>query len=317
MPLNTHILACPKCKHPLLPENGGFRCAGSDCGRQYPVIDGRPILINEDNSVFALSDYQPPSHDPATPERPGLLQRFGRHVPLICRNWKGAESFRNLRKLLQHRDTKRVLIVGAGERGVGIGALNSDPEIELFRTDVYLEAKVDAVADAHDLPIQDDAFDAVVIQAVLEHVLDPQRCVDEIHRVLKPDGLVYSETPFLWPVHLGPYDFTRFSYSGHRRLFNRFHEIDSGMSAGPGVALALATRGVFIGLSNSRLMSGFVTYILPFLIFWMKHLDRFMLDKPEAADFGAAFYFMGKSAAKALPDEEILAYHWSRKQTPH
>ena len=34
------------------------------------------------------------------------------------------------------------------------------------------------------------SFDGVMIQAVLEHVLEPTRVVAEIHRVLKPDGLL-------------------------------------------------------------------------------------------------------------------------------
>jgi 2-polyprenyl-3-methyl-5-hydroxy-6-metoxy-1,4-benzoquinol methylase len=43
----------------------------------------------------------------------------------------------------------------------------------------------------------DGTCDAVVVQAVLEHVLQPDVVVAEIHRVLRPDGLVYAETPFM------------------------------------------------------------------------------------------------------------------------
>ena len=52
----------------------------------------------------------------------------------------------------------------------------------------------------------------------------------EIYRVLKSDGIVYIETPFMQQVHGGKYDFTRFTYLGHRRLFARFQEIESGIS---------------------------------------------------------------------------------------
>jgi len=38
-------------------------------------------------------------------------------------------------------------------------------------------------------------FDGAIAQAVLEHVADPYRCVAELHRVLKPDALVYAEIP--------------------------------------------------------------------------------------------------------------------------
>src|SRR5688500_20238755 len=39
-------------------------------------------------------------------------------------------------------------------------------------------------------------------------------------------------------VHGGPYDFTRYTRSGHRKLFHRFAEIKSGASAGSATALA-------------------------------------------------------------------------------
>ncbi len=80
--------------------------------------------------------------------------------------------------------------------------------------DIYYSANVQFIADAHSILLRDASVDAVVIQAVLEHVLDPQQVVDEIWRVLKPSGLVYAETPFLQHVHEGAYDFTRFTESG-------------------------------------------------------------------------------------------------------
>jgi ubiquinone/menaquinone biosynthesis C-methylase UbiE len=53
------------------------------------------------------------------------------------------------------------------------------------------------VCDAHHLPFQIESFDGVIVQAVLEHVFDPNRYVEEIHRVLKMDAVVYAETPFI------------------------------------------------------------------------------------------------------------------------
>ena len=80
------------------------------------------------------------------------------------------------------------------------------------------EGRLEVVlGDAHDLPFVDAAFDAAVIQAVLEHVVDPQRVVAELHRVLREDGVLYSEVPFMQQVHEGAYDFTRYTDLGHRR----------------------------------------------------------------------------------------------------
>ena len=49
------------------------------------------------------------------------------------------------------------------------------------------------------------------IQAVLEHVLSPESVVKEIFRVIKNDGIVYSEIPFMQQIHMGKNDFNKYS----------------------------------------------------------------------------------------------------------
>lgn len=103
--------------------------------------------------------------------------------------------------------------------------------------DIYDSQNVDILADAHSVPFKSGLFDLVIIQAVLEHVLNPEKVVSEISRVLRPEGVVYAETPFMQQVHEGPYDFTRFTESGHRYLFKNFSQIRSGVTAGAGSSL--------------------------------------------------------------------------------
>ena len=122
-------------------------------------------------------------------------------------------------------------MLGGATLGDGMRALMGD-RLEVVESDVYLGPRTEVVLDAHDIPFADSTFDAVVAQAVLEHVVDPYRSVSEIWRVLKPRGIVYAETPFMQQVHGGPYDFTRFTPLGHRRLFRQFEELDSGVILG-------------------------------------------------------------------------------------
>ena len=103
--------------------------------------------------------------------------------------------------------------------------------------DIDKQADVDIFCDAHELSFKDEVFDGVISTAVLEHVLYPDKVIHEIHRVLKKDGFIYSEIPFLQSVHEGAYDFMRYTLSGHRRLLEYFKEIEVGMVAGPGTAL--------------------------------------------------------------------------------
>lgn len=58
----------------------------------------------------------------------------------------------------------------------------------------------------HDVPSEDlmnlsysvDTFDLIVNSDVLEHVPDPRRALQEIHRVLKRDGLFVLTVPVVW-----------------------------------------------------------------------------------------------------------------------
>ena len=127
-----------------------------------------------------------------------------------------------------------MLVVGGGTIGNGVEALYAQPGLRIVAFDVYSSPNVQFLADAHQIPLADSSIDAVVVQAVLEHVLDPSRVVSEIERVLRPEGLVYAETPFIQQVHAGPYDFVRYTSSGHRFLFRSFEELASGPVAGPG-----------------------------------------------------------------------------------
>ena len=62
------------------------------------------------------------------------------------------------------------------------------------------------------LPFEDGAFDAIVSDQVLEHIEGtPQSAVDELFRVLKPQGIALQTTCFINPVHKNPGDYWRFT----------------------------------------------------------------------------------------------------------
>ena len=277
-------------------------------------MDGIPILINEEASVFSIKDLMS-GHRKArerTSSAGGRLTsallRASRHVPSIGKSYgseEGHAHFAGLLKAIAQRP--RVLIVGGSIEGVGIRQILDDPTLELVETDVTFGPRTMLICDAHDLPFSDASFDGVIIQAVLEHVADPQRCVAEIYRVLVESGVVIAETPFMQGVHMGPYDFTRFTHLGHRRLFRRFEEIASAPVAGPGMALAWAYRGFLMSFVKSRAGRAIVRRIAAYSAFWLKYLDPYLIRKPGAYDAAAGFSFLGrKRDGYELSDRDLL-----------
>lgn len=71
-------------------------------------------------------------------------------------------------------------------------------------------------------PFEDNSIDVVFLFEVLEHTLEPRRALAEIHRILRPGGLLVGSTPFAIGLHDAPNDFFRFTEYGLRDLLAHY-----------------------------------------------------------------------------------------------
>jgi ubiquinone/menaquinone biosynthesis C-methylase UbiE len=236
------------------------------------------------------------------------VMKIEQFLPSRTNNFAARRNYSRFAAELKARSCHpTVLIVGAGDGGKGTEVLASDSALRIINSDRRPSNPNCVAADAHDLPFPDSSFDGVVVQAVLEHVLDPFRCVSEIYRVLRANGLVYSETPFMQQVHGAEFDFTRFTFLGHRRLFRQFAEIDSGIAVGPGSAFAWAWEYFWVAFTKR---SGFPRKVIRGLsrltTFWAPLLDPWLSKRVAAYDSASAFYFLGAKVDRPLPDDDLL-----------
>jgi len=197
-----------------------------------------------------------------------------------------------------------VLVLGSGER-----TFRTHAQLDIIYTDVHLGPEVSVVVDAHDLPFPDGSLDAVVMDSVLEHVADPFRCAAEVVRVLKTGGRVFSITPFMQQVHLGRFDFTRFTYLGHRRLFRDFKEIHSGMMGGPGMALAWAWQYFLLSFSENPKRRKYIRAFAKLTSFFLPLFDEHLKHKTGAYDGASSFYFVGEKDPTPLSEREIISLY--------
>jgi SAM-dependent methyltransferase len=74
------------------------------------------------------------------------------------------------------------------------------------------------VSDLTDIPVEQNRYDLVLLTQVLEHVPEPRAVLAEIHRVLKPSGVLWLSAPLFFSEHETPFDFYRYTQFGLKHL---------------------------------------------------------------------------------------------------
>ncbi|MBF0096451.1 MAG: methyltransferase domain-containing protein [Magnetococcales bacterium] len=313
-------LVCPGCHGALQLGENALLCTSADCTaspRSWPLVNGVPILLDESTSLFRIASLLTTHATHTTQPTPAalpfitghwrrLLSRLWHLRPGLSRNVAAERTYPQLCRLLQERPHPVVLVAGCGDEGDGIHHLRRLPELTLINLDVQWTKSVTVLADVHQLPFAEQTFDAVILQGVLEHVLDAAQAEREVYRTLKEDGLIYCELPFLQPNHGGAYDLLRFTWTGHRRFWRRFSQLDAGACCGPGMALAHMIQQfarAWLPFAAWRILADWLT---DWLFWWLKYADGWLTRTPAGLDGASAFYFLGRKSAHTLSDSALI-----------
>lgn len=103
---------------------------------------------------------------------------------------------------------------------------------------------VDAIVDIHEPPIQDDMAGVVLCLDALEHIERPWAAVEQMHRILRPGGVLVLATVFNFEMHDRP-DFWRFTPAGLEVLMRSFAWVYTGQTGGdpaPETVFGLAVK---------------------------------------------------------------------------
>lgn len=306
------LLCCPRCRVPLVGTSPSYRCTSSSCGLAtatgFRAVARWPVLVDFEASVLRCGELTalaggdsallPAARPPATDRLPRWLRSWWKPTNRVAR--------RNIEHLLRllPGPSPLVLVVGGGTEGNGVEAIYRDVRLRVLGFDIYGSPLTQFIADGQNIPLVDESVDAVIVQAVLEHVLNPALVVSEVRRVLRSGGLVYAETPFLQQVHAGPYDFTRYTSSGHRHLFRAFEELDAGAVSGPGTVALWTVDHLTRGVLRSELAGKLARAIF----FWLRYLDA-IVPSGYAMDSAAAYYFLGRRSNRELTAHDMISYY--------
>jgi SAM-dependent methyltransferase len=151
----------------------------------------------------------------------------------------------------------KLLDVGVGEKPYGelfephvtqyVG-LEYPPVADNLHPEIWgmlerIRGVVDVFGDGQRMPFSSASFDTALALEVLEHVRDPEACLTEIARVLRPGGTLLLTVPFVAPLHQWPFDYLRFTPRGVEALLERHgFKVES-----------LAARGNFASATGAML----------------------------------------------------------------
>jgi SAM-dependent methyltransferase len=146
--------------------------------------------------------------------------------------------------------------------------------------DICPHAGVDIVADLNGcLPVKDGQFDAVNADQVLEHVADLPGLVREIHRVLRPSGILVAHVPYFrssWahvdPTHVRSFTLRSMDYfvAGspffERYRFNeaKFQTIDIFLDGNRDLSYLRGVCAAVALARPDRFENSFLSFVYPF-----------------------------------------------------
>ncbi len=140
----------------------------------------------------------------------------------------------------------------------------------------YKNGKSDLIGDGMNIPMKDNSVDTVLCTQVLEHVQNPQKVIDEIKRVLKPNGVCILTTHMANPLHGLPHDYFRFTkYAFTNILFKNFKSIRVKENGG---ALLSISQFICWGISE-KLPKIIALPIIVFINLTIKPLDKIMFNE--------------------------------------
>ena len=88
------------------------------------------------------------------------------------------------------------------------GSLNE--EYNMGKPDLFWQGDV--------IPMKENSIETVIATEFFEHSSEPEKVMKEILRVLKPGGVIFFTVPFLWNLHVVPFDEYRYTPFAIERL---------------------------------------------------------------------------------------------------
>ena len=137
--------------------------------------------------------------------------------------FKGKPSTKNLIKLCEENKTTEYTLVVHSE----------DVEYkEYFPNNYTITKRKEIEADLHcdifydDLvKINENSFACILCTGLLEHIPEPKKLIDNLYRILKPNGKLIISASSAFSLHEGPNDYFHFTHYSFLELFKNWSKV--------------------------------------------------------------------------------------------
>ena len=212
---------CPRCKSRLIAAADSYQCTA--CGSHYPVVLGIPDfrvfpdpyidIVEDRRKSERLFERAPASNFrelvdyywSITPETAAeMARRFSAQANAAVERGRHLLDAHPAVKAKLKEPNARVLDLGTRTGGLLTAAFERNQQavgIDIaFRWLIIARKRLDEAklparlvcCCAEFLPFRNETFGLVVAENLLEHAAQPQKCVEETHRVLKPAGVFFT-----------------------------------------------------------------------------------------------------------------------------
>lgn len=96
------------------------------------------------------------------------------------------------------------------------------PNKKYIGADMRQGLGVDVVINLHNISLPSESVGTVLLMDTLEHVEFPRKAIEELHRILKPNGALILSSAMNFPIHDYPSDYWRFTPEAFRSLLKLF-----------------------------------------------------------------------------------------------
>ncbi|MCK4983368.1 MAG: class I SAM-dependent methyltransferase [Victivallaceae bacterium] len=150
-------------------------------------------------------------------------------------------SLSTMKSMIPYHGNGDILDVGCGnggwlirlkEAGWNTSGVEIDQPAAQDANDIGIPTFCGTLIDAH---FPDESFDVIRLHYVFEHLIDPKETLDEIRRILKPDGICYIRIPNIDSIAFSLFKEYWFALDIPRHVFNYTPKTFTQLASGHGL----------------------------------------------------------------------------------